>query len=102
MPFLFNEFKATIQIKGPLRRHRMSGFRRIVGPLWVVHARWSGGAGRQLYDLKPPFTPRWQVCVTERPLGRIASMPATGQTRSYGQVALSSHSMTPPTCPVIR
>ena len=35
MPFLFNEFKATIQIKGPLRRHRMSGFRRVVGPLWV-------------------------------------------------------------------
>ena len=41
------------------------------------------GAERRHYDPQQPFTPRWQLYVTQRPLGRIASMPATGRVDDW-------------------
>ena len=56
----------------------MAASTRSVCRLRVVHAHPPAGAGRRLYELHQPFTPRWLLYAIQRPLGRIASMPATG------------------------
>jgi hypothetical protein len=48
----------------------------------VVHAHPNRGAGRRLYGLWLTFTPGWPEYAIELPLGRIASMPATGQLQT--------------------
>ncbi len=73
--------QALVSGKWPLPRFSTATSEHLDWRVRVVHARWKRGAGRRRYDLKPPFTPRWQVCVTQRPLVRIASMPATGPDR---------------------
>ena len=51
-------------------------------PLWVVHAHPLAGAERRLHDPQQPLTHDRLLYVLQQPLGRIASMPATGQERS--------------------
>jgi hypothetical protein len=58
----------------------------------VVHARSSGGAGRPLSLALLPFTHRRQLCVRQRTLGQIASMPATGQEAPFAKIPGSRHS----------
>jgi hypothetical protein len=55
--------------------------------LWVVHAQPNRDAGRRLYGLELTFTPRWPQYAIELPLGRIASMSATGQLQAFGVAA---------------
>jgi len=45
----------------------------------VVHAHPLAGAERRLHDPLRPLTHDRLLYVIQRPLGRIASMPATGQ-----------------------
>jgi hypothetical protein len=57
------------------------------GRVRVVHARSSQGAGRPLSLALLSFTHRRQLCVRQRTLGQIASMPATGQLETFGSDA---------------
>src|SRR5438128_898842 len=61
----------------PLPSVSMTGSEHIGRQFRVVHARSSQGAGRPLSLALRPFTHRRQLCVRQRPLGRIASMPTT-------------------------
>jgi hypothetical protein len=60
-------------VSGPEKRHRR---------VWVVHAHPLAGAERRLYDPQRPLTHDRLLYVLQQPLGRIASMPATGHDRS--------------------
>ena len=55
------------RLERPLSRCRTSAFRKIEGPLRVVHAHPLAGAERRLHDLHRPFTPRWPVWVGQWP-----------------------------------
>jgi hypothetical protein len=55
------------------------------GRVWVVHAHLLAGAEWRLHDPQRPLTHDRLLYVIQRPFGRITSMPATGQKRSFQQ-----------------
>jgi hypothetical protein len=62
-------------------------------PERVVHAHLLAGAEWRLHDPQRPLTHDRLLYVIQRPFGRITSMPATGQLRTYSQVADGGRSM---------
>jgi hypothetical protein len=48
-------------------------------------------ADRRLHRLEVPFTLRWPPCAVQRPLDRIAPMPATGHKQPSGTKAGTTH-----------
>ena len=50
------------------------------------------GAERRLHGPQRPSTLGWLLYFAQRPVGRIASMPVTGQERPFEEQAESSHS----------
>jgi hypothetical protein len=58
----------------------------------VVHAHPLAGAERRLHDPQRPLTHDRLLYVVQQPLGRIASMPATGQKRKFEDLSHSSQS----------
>jgi hypothetical protein len=55
--------------------------------LRVVHAHPLAGAERRLHDPQRPLTHDRLLYVLQQQLGRIASMPATGQLETFGSGA---------------
>jgi len=55
--------------------------------LWVGCGRIVADAWRRLYDPLRSFARRWPQHANQRPLGRNASMPATGHFQSFEQRA---------------
>jgi len=57
---------------------------------WVGYGPSPQCVERRLHDAHQRFT-RWRLfCINQRPLGRIASMPATGHERSSSWLAWAS------------
>jgi hypothetical protein len=72
----------------------MTAFPQRQSPVRVVHAHPLAGAERRLHDSQRPLTHDRLLYVLQQPLGRIASMPATGQLEAFGsdaQISPSSH-----------
>src|SRR5664279_2696442 len=63
--------------------------------LGVDYGRPSRGNKRRLNDPHRTFTHRWLVYVVQRPLSRIAPMPATGQLETLGGDARTSRKRSP-------
>jgi hypothetical protein len=53
------------------------------GGFGVGHGRTLPRAERRFHDPQRPLTSGWLLYVTQRPLGRIASMQATGQLETF-------------------